>query len=129
MPSSKLVKNLSPKEEELQRKKEEIAALETQLVELKFDLSNIQADVPGFKHSVNAALVEILVGRAFLKSRLAEALLLLEPNNEEYEIQAETAREDVEDAQQVHGAFTGNLDSSRTLEDFETVRKIRASTR
>ena len=127
MPSSKLVKNLSPKEEELQRKKEEIAALETQLVELEFDLSSIQADVPGFKHSVNAALVEILVEDELLKSRLAEALLLLEPNNEEYESQAETAREDVEDAQQVHGAFTGGPDSARTLEDFETVRKIRAS--
>jgi prefoldin subunit 5 len=127
MPSSKLVKNLSPEEEELQRKKEEIAALETQLAELEFDLSSIQADVPGFKDSVNAALGEKLVEDALLKSRLAEALLLLEPNNEEYESQAKTAREDVEDAQQVHGAFTGDPDSSRTLEDFETVRKIRAS--
>ena len=127
MPSSKLVKNLSPEEEELQRYKEEIAALETQLAELEFELSSIQADVPGFKDSVNAALGEKLVERALLKSRLAEALLLLEPNNEEYESQAETAREDVEDAQQVHGAFTGGPDSARTLEDFETVRKIRAS--
>ena len=32
MPNSKLVKNLSPEEEELQRKKEELAALEGQLV-------------------------------------------------------------------------------------------------
>ena len=35
MPSSKLVKNLSPEEEELQRKKEELAALEDQLAELR----------------------------------------------------------------------------------------------
>jgi septal ring factor EnvC (AmiA/AmiB activator) len=42
MPGSKLVKNLSPEEEELQRKKEERAALEDQLAELELDLSTIQ---------------------------------------------------------------------------------------
>ena len=127
MPNSKLVKNLSPEEEELQRKKEELAALEGQLVELELDLSTIQADVPSFIDSVNAALGKKLVEQALLKSRLAEALLVLEPNNEEYENQAKTAREDVEEAQQAHGAFTGDPDSSKTLGDFEKAQKVRAS--
>ncbi len=127
MPSSKLVKNLSPEEEELQRKKEELAALEGQLVELELDLSTLLADVPSFIDSVNAALGEKLVEQALLKARLAEALLVLEPNNEEYESQAKTAREDAEEAQQAHGAFTGDSGSSRTHEDFERVRKVHAS--
>ena len=57
MPSSKLVKNLSPEEEELQRKKEELAALEDQLAELELDLETVLADVSGFRESVNAAPV------------------------------------------------------------------------
>ena len=48
MPSSKLVKTLSPEEEELQRKKEELASLEDQLAELELDLSSHQADVSSF---------------------------------------------------------------------------------
>jgi hypothetical protein len=127
MPSSKLVKNLSPEEEELQRKKEELAALEDQLAELELDLSTIQIDVPSFIDSVNAALGEKLVEQTLLKSRLAEALLVLEPNNEDYESQAKTAREDAAEAQQEYGAFTDDPDSSRTLEDFETAQKVRAS--
>ena len=127
MPGSKLVKNLSPEEEELQRKKEELAALEDQLAELELDLSTIQADVPSFIDSVNAALGKKLVEQALLKTRLAEALLVLEPNNEKYESQAKTAREDVEEAQQAHGAFTGDPDSSKTLGDFEKAQKVRAS--
>jgi peptidoglycan hydrolase CwlO-like protein len=127
MPNSKLVNNLSPEEEELQRKKEEIAALERQLAELELDLSSNQADVNNFIDSTNAALGAKLVEEALLKSRLAEALLVLDRNNEEYERLAETARENVEDAQREYGAFTGNPDSSSTLDDSEMVRKIRAS--
>jgi hypothetical protein len=127
MPGSKLVKNLSPEEEELQRKKEELAALEDQLAELELDLSTLHADVSSFIGRVNAALGGKLVEQALLKARLAESLLVQEPNNEEYESQAKTAREDAEEAQQEYGAFTGDPDSSRTHEDFERVRKVRAS--
>ena len=67
MPSSKLVKNLSPEEEELQRKKEELAALEGQLVELELDLSTLLANVPSFIDSVDAALGGKLVEQALLK--------------------------------------------------------------
>ena len=97
MPSSKLVKTLSPEDEELQRKKEELSALENQLAELELDLSSHQADVSSFIASVNAALGGKLVEQALLQFRLAEARLTLEPDNEEYESQAQKAREDAEE--------------------------------
>ena len=127
MPGSKLVKTLSPEDEELQRKKEELSALENQLAELELDSSSHQADVSSFIASINAALGGKLVEQALLQSRLAEARLTLEPGNEEYESQAQKAREDAEEARREQEEFAGDPRSSRTLDDFESAQKVRSS--
>ena len=127
MPSSKLVKTLSPEEEELQRKKEELASLEDQLAKLELNLSSHQADVSSFIASINAAIGRKLVEQALLQSKLAEARLTLEPDNEEYESQAEKAREDAEEAQREQEEFAGDPRSFRTYGDLESVQKARSS--
>ena len=127
MSSTKLVKPFSPEEEELQRKKEELEALEDQLAELELDLSSYQADVSSFIASVNAALGGKLVEQSLLQFRLAEARATLEPDNEEYESQAQKAREEAEEAQREQEEFAGDPRSSRTLDDFESEQKVRSS--
>ena len=127
MPRRKLVKKLSPEEEELQRKKKELAALEDRFAELELTLNALRADVGAFLFSVQAAVGERLLEEAILRRRLADALLAIDPDNKEYQTQAKKAREDAEEAQHEHDAFAGGPGASSTPAEFESARKTRAS--
>ena len=127
MPRRKLVKKLSPEEEELQRKKEELRALEDSFAELELTLNALRVDVGAFLFSVQAAVGERLLEEAILRRRLADALLAIDPDNKEYQTQAKKAREDAEEAQHEHDAFAGRPGASSTYADFESTRKARAS--
>ena len=127
MPRRKLVKKLSPEEEELQRKKEELRALEDSFAELELTLNALRVDVGAFLFSVQAAVGERLLEEAILRRRLADALLAIEPDNKGYQAQAKKAREDAEEAQHEHDAFVGRPGESSTPAEFESARKTRAS--
>ena len=127
MPRRKLVKKLSPEEEELQRKKEELRALEDSFAELELTLKALRVDVGAFLFSVQAAVGEGLLEEAILRRRLADALLAIEPDNKDYQARATKAREDAEEAQQEHDAFAGRPGESSTPAEFESARKTRAS--
>ena len=127
MPRRKLVKKLSPEEEELNRKKKEIRGLEDRFAELELTLNALRVDVGAFLFSVQAAVGERLLEEAILRRRLADALLAIDPDNKEYQTQAKKAREDAEEAQHEHDAFAGRPGASSTYADFESTRKARAS--
>ena len=127
MPKRKLVKKLSPEEEELQRKKKELRALEDRFAELELTLNALRVDVGAFLFSVRAAVGERLLEEAILRRRLADALLAIEPDNKEYQGQAKKAREDAGEAQHEHDTFAGRHGASSTYADFESTRKARAS--
>ena len=84
MPGRKLVKKLSPEEEELQRKKKELRALEDSFAELELTLNALRVDVGAFLFSVQSAVGERLLEEANLRRRLADALLVIEPDNKRY---------------------------------------------
>ena len=127
MPRRKLVKKLSPEEEELNRKKKELRALEDRFAELELTLNALRVDVGAFLFSVQAAVGERLLEEAILRRRLADALLAIEPDNKRYQAQATKAREDAEEAQQEHDAFAGKPGASSASVEFESARKTRAS--
>jgi hypothetical protein len=127
VPRRKLVKKLSPEEEELNRKKKELRGLEDRFAELELTLNALRVDVGAFLFSVQAAVGEGILEEAILRRRLADALLAIDPDNKEYQTQAKKAREDAEEAQHEHDAFAGRPGASSTYADFESARKARAS--
>ena len=88
MPRRKLVKKLSPEEEELNRKKKELRGLEDRFAELELTLNALRVDVGAFLFSVQAAVGERLLEEAILRRRLADALLAIAPDTKEYQTQA-----------------------------------------
>ena len=124
---TELVATENPEEEELRRKKEELAALENQLADLELEAAALLADTQAFLDTVTSAVAPKLLERDLLRAKLAEARLSLEPDNEEFVNQADTAREEARQAQQEYDAYSGTPGASRSFEEFDSARRNRAS--
>lgn len=124
---NKLVKTASPEEEELRRKKEELAALEDLLADLELEVATLLVDIQGFLDNVASAVAPELLERDLLRAKLAEARLAQDLCNEELMNQADAAREEAQQTQQEYDAFSGNPSASRGFDDFESARQNRSS--
>ena len=102
---TELVATENPEEEELRRKTEELAALENQLADLELEAAALLADSQAFLNTVTSAVGPKLLERDLLRAKLAEARLSQDPDNEEFVNQADTAREEAQQAQQEFDAF------------------------
>ncbi len=101
---TELVATENPEEEELRRKKEELAALENQLADLKLEEAVLLADSQTFLDQVTFAVAPKLLERDLLRAKLAEARLSQDPDNEEFVNQEDTARVEARQAQQEYYA-------------------------
>ena len=124
---TELVKTENPEEEELRRKKEELAALENQLADLELEAAALLADTQAFLVNVTSAVAPKILERDLLRAKLAEARLSQDPDNEEFIDQADTAREEAQQAQQEYDAFSGSPGASRSFDEFESARRNRTS--
>lgn len=125
--TTQLVNTENPEEEELRRKKEELAALEDELADLELEAAALLADTQTFLNTVTSAIALKILERDLLRARLAEARLSYDPGNEEFVAQAETAREEAQQAQQEYDDFSGSPGESRSFEEFDSARRNRTS--
>ena len=109
---TELVATENPEEEELRRKKEELAVLENQLADLELEAAALLADTQAFLDTVTSAVAPTLLERDLLRAKLAEARLSQDPDNEEFVNQADTAREEARQAQQEYDAYSGSPGAS-----------------
>jgi hypothetical protein len=63
---NELTRTASPEEEELRRKKEELAALEDQLAEIELEVGTLRADTQSFLDTVAYAVAAKLLERDLL---------------------------------------------------------------
>ena len=124
---NELTRTASPEEEELRRKKEELAALEDQLAEIELEVGTLRADAQSFLDTVAYAVAAKLLERDLLRASLAEARLAQAPDNEEFKNQADTAREEAKQAQEEYDAFSDGPGASQNWEKFESARRNRTS--
>ena len=124
---NELTRTASPEEEELRRKKEELAALEDQLADIELEVGTLRADTQSFLDTVAYAVAAKLLERDLLKASLAEARLAQAPDNEEFKNHADTAREEAKQAQEEYDAFSDGPGASQNWEKFEGARRNRTS--
>ena len=98
-----------------------------QLADLELELATSLADTQAFLDSVTSAVAPKLLRRDLLRSRLAEAHLAQDPDNEEYINQADAVREEAQQAQQEYDAFIGSPGASRSFDESEPARQNRPS--
>ena len=124
---TQLVNTENPEEEELRRRKEELAALEDQLADLELEAAALFAETETFLNTVTSAVALKILERDLLRAKLAEARLTHDPDNEEFVAQADRAWEEAQRAQQEYDAFSGSPGESRSFDEFDSARRSRTS--
>jgi len=122
-----LVNTESPEEEELRRKKDELAVLEDELADLELEAAALLVDTQTFLNTVTSAVALKLLERDLLRAKLAEARLSNEPDSDEFVTQAEATREEAQQAQQAYDDFSGSSGESRSFDQFDSARRNRTS--
>ena len=76
---TQLVNTENPEEEELRRRKEELAALEDQLADLELEAAALFAETETFLNTVTSAVALKILERDLLRAKLAEVRLSHDP--------------------------------------------------
>lgn len=121
---SKAINLLTPEERELEKKRLELAELESKLVQKELELITLQAELESFEHiylSVVGCLYRILDE---VEAEIAEIIASLEPTNEEAQEQAKQANEKAKSSYLITGGRKPNTDSSMSFFPSEELKKL-----
>ena len=117
----------NPEEQELERKKEELSALEEKLAETELGLHSLIGDTESFLQTLNAAVVEKLLERDILRLRLANALVALNPEDPETKERAARADDDVQEIRRDQEDTFNDSYGDVSQENFKSAFQSRSS--
>lgn len=117
------VRSLTPEEEELERKRADLARLEAELSERELELATLQAELGAFERRY----LEI-VGRQYaeldrLEAEIAEAVARQHPGNKSAETRAESARAKARESADATGKV-GPSPPGRDFKPSESLRRL-----
>ena len=112
--SREIVTTLSPEERELERKRDELAALEAQLVQLELDLATLQAELHTFERRYLRSVGRLYAELDEIEAQIAEALARFSPKDHAAQQHATHARRQAQESAQAAGS-AGISDTSNTV--------------
>ncbi len=119
-----LIRKQTPEERELEKKKAELALLESKLAERELELATLQAELYTFqKHYLRivgsryAALDEVL-------AQIAEAKARLYPDDDAVQVEAEEAREQANDSAGATSDIADTIEISAKFKPSDNLKKL-----
>ncbi len=108
-------KRKTPEEAELERKKIELAALETELAERELDLNTLEAELRAFERRYLRVIGVLYAELDELEARIAEVLAQQNPKDTKVHERASQARTQAQESAKA----TGTIQESKERDDFK----------
>lgn len=118
-----IVKQVSPEEDELNKKREELSQLETGLADKELELATQQAELQEFKKLYYRAVGNRYVTLDDLEARIAKRVAQQNPGNEEAQRQAADARQRAEESERENDCAR-QLESAPAFAPTDELRRL-----
>lgn len=118
-----IVKQVSPEEEELNKKREELSQLETELADKELQLATEQAELKEFEKLYYRAVGNRYATLDDLEARIAERVAQRNPANEEAQRQATDARQRAEESER-ESDYAQQLESGPAFAATDELRRL-----
>lgn len=119
-----LTRRLTPEEQELEKKRRELAALEAELAERELDLATIQAELNGFEREYLRVVGVRYAALDEIEAEIAKYLTFLNPKDSVTRKQAEEAWAKAQDSKCAASENVTDIELSRDFKPSESLKKL-----
>ena len=119
-----LIRKQTPEERELEKKKAELALLESKLAERELDLATLQAELHVFEQGYLRIMGSRYAELDEVKAQVAEAKARLNPDDDFAQEEADEAREQADDSAQAAADVEEATETSAKFKPSENLKKL-----
>lgn len=119
-----LIRKLTPEERELEKKKAELALLESKLAERELDLATLQAELHVFEQRYLRIIGSRYAALDEVHAQIAEAQARLDPDDDVAQAEAEEAREQADESAQAASDVADTEEISAKFKPSDNLKKL-----